>query len=248
VKDDLPIPMLATLLGQRIRQAEDRADRIYEPVVGLVVDNRDPEKLGRVRLRFPTLSDVDATWWAPLAALGAGKDRGWFFLPDIDDEVLVVFEHGDFRRPVVLGALWNGVDVPPDKNGGGNERRVIVSRKGSRIELDDDKGTITIEDGGKVGRIVISAENKVTVEAASGDLVLQAPSGEVSVVAAECDMQATAGLKIQAGTAVVVGGKTVAVQGGSVTVKAARLDLNPPGGVPGPAEATASTEDVPDPV
>jgi len=247
VSEDLPIPFLPSLLGQRIREAEDRADRIHGAVIGLVTDNKDPDKLARIKVRFPTLPGQDSSWWAPLAALGAGADRGWFFLPEIDDEVLVVFEHGDFRRPVVLGALWNGVDLPPDQNGGKNERRVLVSRQGSRVELDDDAGTITIEDGGKVGRIVISAENKITIEAMSGDLVLQAPAGELTVVAAECDIQAQQGLKIQAGAAMNLGATSVTVQGTRVTVTGSRLDLNP-GGVPGPAAATASAEEVPDPV
>jgi uncharacterized protein involved in type VI secretion and phage assembly len=247
VREDLPIPVLPSLLGQRIRQAEERGDRIYEAVVGLVVDNKDPDKLGRVKVRFPTLSQQDTSWWAPLAALGAGASRGWFFLPEIDDEVLVMFEHGDIRRPVVLGALWNGKDLPPEKNGGGNERRVLVSREGSRVEFDDDKGTVTIEDGGKIGRIVISTENKITLEAKSGDLVLQAPAGELTVVAADCDFQAQQGLKIQAGGTLNMGANAVTVQGGRVTVSAARLDLNP-GGVPSPAPASASCEEVPDPV
>jgi uncharacterized protein involved in type VI secretion and phage assembly len=246
--EDLPIPFLPSFLGQRIRDAEDRGARMFEPMVGLVVDNKDPDKLGRIKIRFPTLPGQDTTWWAPIAALGAGKDRGWFFLPEIDDEVLVVFEHGDFRRPIVIGALWNGKDLPPDKNGGKNERRVFHSRQGSRVEFDDDKGTVTIEDGGKIGRIVIdSGANKITVEAKSGDLVLQAPAGEVTMVASECDIKATQALKVQAGTTINLGANAVQVQGGRVTVNGGRLDLNP-GGVPPPSPATASPEDIPDPV
>ena len=244
---DRPIPLLPSLFGQRIREAEDRADRMYEAVIGLVVDNRDPDKLGRVKVRFPTLPGQDTSWWAPIAALGAGKDRGWFFLPEIEDEVLVVFEHGDFSRPVVLGALWNGVDAPPARNGGGNEKRTLVSRTGSRIELDDDKGTVTIEDGGKNGRIVIdSGANKVTLEAMKGDLVLQAPAGELTAVAMEMDIQAQQGLTIQAGATINLGANTVAIQGARVTASAGRLDLNP-GGVPPPQPASARTEEVPDP-
>jgi len=246
--EDLPIPVLPSFLGQRIRRAEDRADRVFEALVGLVVDNKDPEKLGRVKVRYPTLPGQDTSWWAPLAALGAGQDRGWFFLPEIDDEVLVVFAHGDFSKPIVLGALWNGVDLPPEKNGGKNERRVFVSRNGSRVEFDDDKGTVTVEDGGKVGRIVIhSGDNKITLEAKSGDLVLQAPEGELTVVASECDFKATQGLKIEAGTALNLGAETVSVQGSRITVSGGRLDLNP-GAVPPPAAASDSSEDIPDPV
>jgi uncharacterized protein involved in type VI secretion and phage assembly len=71
--------------------------------------------------------------------IGAGKNRGWFFIPEKNDEVLVMFEHGDINRPLVVGSLWNGKDKPPDKNPGGNPRRVIKSRLGSKITFDDDK-------------------------------------------------------------------------------------------------------------
>ena len=244
---DLPIPLLPTLLGQRVRDAEQRAGKVHEAVVALVVDNKDPDKLGRVKVRYPTLPGQDTSWWAPLSSLGGGKDRGWFFLPEIDDEVLVMFEHGDIHRPVVVGALWNGVDLPPEKNGGGNERRVMVSREGSRIVLDDDAGTITIEDGKQVGRIVIS-DDKITLEAKSGDLVVQAPAGELSIVASNVDIQAQQGLSVNAKSGVNLGADGVmSVQSARLTLNAGRLDLNP-GGVPSPTSATASPEDVPDPV
>jgi uncharacterized protein involved in type VI secretion and phage assembly len=246
VKSDLPIPLLPQLLAQRVVQAEQRADRIYEAVVGLVVDNKDPDKLGRVKVRFPTLPGQDTSWWAQVASLGAGADRGWWFLPEIDDEVLVMFEHGDVNRPVVIGALWNGVDLPPEQNRGGNERRVLVSRGGSRVEFDDERGTVTIEDGTGIGRIVISTENKITLEAMTGDVTLLAPSGEVTMVAGDCDFQTTQGLKVSGGTGVNIGAPAVSVGSPRLTVSGGRLDLNP-GGVPGPAEAQANPEDVSDP-
>jgi uncharacterized protein involved in type VI secretion and phage assembly len=244
---DLPIPRLPSLLGRRVREAEARADRVHEAVIGLVVDIKDPEKLGRVKVRFPDLPGNDASWWAPLAALGAGPDRGWWFLPEINDEVLVMFEQGDMSRPVVIGALWNGKDPPPDKNGGGNERCMIVSRGGSKFILDDDAGTVTIEDGGGAGRIVIS-DDKITIEALKGDISLQAPKGEVALVAGDTDLQGMSdGITIQAGSALNMGAPQVTLGGSRLTVTAARLDLNP-GGVPSPAAASASSEDIPDPV
>jgi uncharacterized protein involved in type VI secretion and phage assembly len=245
--DDLPIPLLPALLGQRIRDAEDRAGLVHEAVIGLVVDNRDPEKLGRVKLRFPTLPGQDTSGWAPLSAFGAGPDRGWCFLPEVEDEVLVVFEHGDFHRPVVLGALWNGKDAPPERNHGKNERRALVSREGSRVVFDDEKGTITIEDGKGVARIVVSSDNKITIEARSGDISLQAPAGAVSIVAGHCDVQAAGGFNVQAGGTLNMGGDSVAIQGSRVSLNAGRLDLNP-GSVASPAEASASPEDVSDPL
>jgi uncharacterized protein involved in type VI secretion and phage assembly len=243
----LPIN-LADYFYRQIRRTEEHADRMYEAVIGVVVDNKDPDKLARVKVKFPSLGGEDTSWWAPLSALGAGKERGWFFLPEIDDEVLVLFEHGDIRRPVVIGALWNGKDAPPDTNGGGNERKTIVSREGSKIVFDDDQGTITLESG--PGKIVLSKDNKITMEAAQGDICMQAPQGELTIVANEatfeaqmnCHLESMSGLNVESSANVEIkGGSMLALQG-------ATTNLNPSGGGPSAEEASASPEEVPDPV
>lgn len=208
---------LASYFFGQIRDAEERADRIYEPVIGLVVDNKDPDKLARVKVKFPTLPGTDTSWWAPVASLGAGKDRGWFFLPEIDDEVLVMFAHGDIRRPIVLGAIWNGKDKPPDTNGGGNERRTIVSREGSKIIFDDDKGEITLTDGKGVGKIVIT-KDKITLQAMQGDVCLQAPKGSVNIVAQELSSAGSANYHVEAASGGLEMGAdaSVTLKGGSM--------------------------------
>jgi uncharacterized protein involved in type VI secretion and phage assembly len=81
-------------------------------VIGLVTQNKDPDNLGRVRVRYPTLGDDVESAWARIAAPGAGSSRGALMIPLVGDEVLVGFEHGDVRRPYVLGALWNGQARP----------------------------------------------------------------------------------------------------------------------------------------
>lgn len=88
-------------------------------LIGQVTDNNDTEKLGRVKVWFPTLtpkegSDAHTSWWARVVAIGAGSSRGFDCLPEVDDEVLVAFEHGDIHRPLILGGLWNGTDKPPE--------------------------------------------------------------------------------------------------------------------------------------
>lgn len=240
---------LASLFFNQIRDAEERADKVYEPVVGIVTDNKDPDKLARVKVKLPSVNADEDTKWAPLVSLGAGKDRGWFFLPEVDDEVLVMFEHGDFNRPVVIGAIWNGTDAPADTNGGSNERRSFVSRAGSKIVLDDDAGTVTIEDGNGDGKITISTENKITIESSSGDVCAQAPADTLSVVANEIMLDASTNLTIEGGQDCKVSsdGK-VTIDGGSMmnangtTVKimcSAASDA---------AEASDTCEEVPDPV
>ena len=82
-------------------------------VIAVVTDVNDPDKMGRVKLKYPWLSDDYVSDWARVVCQGAGKDRGWIALPEVGDEVLIGFELQDFDRPVVLGGLYNGVDTMP---------------------------------------------------------------------------------------------------------------------------------------
>jgi len=105
--------------------------RFYGVVMGIVTNNQDPSNMARVRVKFPWLSDDNESWWARLATPMAGAGRGSYFLPEVNDEVLIAFEHGDVRFPYVLGGLWNGQDAPPANNSDGqNNIRVIHSRSG----------------------------------------------------------------------------------------------------------------------
>jgi uncharacterized protein involved in type VI secretion and phage assembly len=96
----------------RDEQLEKQKERIYGVVVGIVTNNQDPEKLGRIKVRFPWLSDVNESAWARLSTPLAGKGRGFYYLPEIEDEVLVAFEFGDINRPIIIGSLWNGENIP----------------------------------------------------------------------------------------------------------------------------------------
>lgn len=111
-------------------------------LVGEVTNTHDgDERLARVRVRFPTLSPDDESWWARLATPGAGPGRGLECLPEKGDEVLVGFEFGDVHRPVVLGGLWNRQAVPPERDAdrqGRTSSLVLASRKNSRVELVDE--------------------------------------------------------------------------------------------------------------
>jgi uncharacterized protein involved in type VI secretion and phage assembly len=84
-------------------------------MVGRVTNNQDPEGWGRVRVKLPTLTEEHESNWARVVSAGAGANRGFDCLPEVDDEVLVAFEHGDIRRPYIIGNVWNGKDVPPEK-------------------------------------------------------------------------------------------------------------------------------------
>ena len=83
-------------------------------MVGVVSNNNDPKKWGRVRVKFPTLTEEHESNWARVVSVGAGAARGFDCLPEVNDEVLVAFEHGDIHRPYVIGGVWNGTDAPPE--------------------------------------------------------------------------------------------------------------------------------------
>ena len=154
--------------------AESRVGKIYGVVVGVVTNNQDPEKTGRVKVKFPWLNDTDESNWARVATMMAGKDRGTWFLPEVDDEVLVAFEHGDVQFPYVIGSLWNGVDTPPrDNDDGKNSERVIKSRLGHELIFgdEDEKGKVEIKT--KAGHQLLlddtSGSEKISIVDKSGN-------------------------------------------------------------------------------
>ncbi|MEM9538600.1 MAG: VgrG-related protein [Cyanobacteria bacterium P01_E01_bin.42] len=117
-------------------------------LVGIVTDNEDPEGLGRVKVKFPSLTEEHSSNWARVVSPGAGKSRGFDCLPEIEDEVLVGFEHGDIHRPYVLGGVWNGEDMPPEKvedsvTDGKVRLRTLRTRKGHLLQFveEDKSGT-----------------------------------------------------------------------------------------------------------
>ena len=185
--------------------------RWYGVYPALVSDINDPDGLGRVKVTLPWAPDSGGSRydsWARIATLMAGNNRGTWFIPDVGDEVLVAFEGGDPRRPFVLGGLWNGTDAPPDSmdGAGKNFRKVIRSRNGVKITLDDTDGQekliletpggqkMTMKDGPGAVEIVDSNGNSVKLE--------------------------TSGITVTASAKVTINASQVAISAGMVTVDA----------------------------
>jgi uncharacterized protein involved in type VI secretion and phage assembly len=203
---------------------ERRGDRIYGVVSGVVTNNQDPDGLGRVKVRFPWLSQSgEESWWARVAAPMAGPDRGVYFLPEVDDEVLVAFEHGDVRFPYVVGALWNGNQAPPEANADGeNNMRTIKSRSGHIIRLDDSDGNGKIEivdSGGKNSVVIDTAAGTLTISA-DGDVKLVSASGKILLEGAGVEIESSAGVKVHAAA------KLDLVGDGPTTLKGAVVKIN----------------------
>lgn len=157
-------------------------------MVGIVRNNvGDPKGLGRVQLSFPEFSEVNLSEWARVAGFMAGGGSrpadswGSYFLPDIGDEVLVAFEHGDFNRPVVIGSLWNGKARPPETNEGKNARKLLKTKTGMQILFDETSGqeNLTIKD--KAGStITLKADGSISITA-PGNIELKSTGGDISI-------------------------------------------------------------------
>ena len=191
-------------------------------VVGVVTGVDDPDNLGRVKLKFPWLADDYESWWVRVAQLGAGPDRGAVWLPEVNDEVLVAFEHGDTRSPFVVGSLWNGVDSPPlgdgliDGSTGAVRRRGFVSRLGHRL--------VFLDDDAKSGIALLAADDSLKLSLNASDTTIKVSSdGSVEIsgsksvqISSDGDISIHAGqsLELKGGTGVKIdGGPQVDIDG-----------------------------------
>jgi uncharacterized protein involved in type VI secretion and phage assembly len=180
------------------------AGRWYGVYPALVTDIKDPDGQGRVKVKMPWSPDADGGTfevWARLATTMAGPNRGTWLVPDPQDEVLVAFEAGDPRRPYVVGALWNGSDSPPESmdGSGQNQLKVLRSRNGVKVTLDDHDGQekliletpggqkVTLSDG--PGAVAIEDSNGNSVKLESSGITVTA-SAKVTVNASTAEISA----------------------------------------------------------
>lgn len=217
--------MSAFLQGSR----EGRAAGIPGVAIGIVTNNQDPDGMGRVKLRFPWRGDGDESYWARVATLMAGNDRGSFFLPEVGDEVLVAFEMGDIHHPYVVGALWNGVDKPPETNADGkNNIRMIKSRSGHQIIFDDNSDQMKekLEIHTKAGHKILlddtSGQEKIEIVDKAGSNSIKIDSAQNSI-AIESSMQ----LKIKSQMIEIESGATMTIKAGAtLTIQGAVVKIN----------------------
>jgi phage protein D len=205
-----------SILGLVSQGSSGTAERLPGVVMALVDDNDDPEKMGRVRLRYPWMGDEAVSFWARVAMPGAGRDCGMVWIPQVDDEVLVAFEHGDPSRPFVIGALWNGTDTPPlgDSlfDAGKVKRSGFVSRSGHKLVFFDDPG--------ESGIALISSDNKfrISLNETKGEIhvyfdgkLLLEGTGDVEVKTQGNFKVDASGVEIKASGQTAIKGATVAL-------------------------------------
>jgi uncharacterized protein involved in type VI secretion and phage assembly len=202
--------------------------RTFGVAAGLVTNNQDPEGLGRVKIRFPWISDDNETDWVRIATLMAGGERGSFFLPEVEDEVLVAFEHGDINHPYVIGALWNGVDKPPETNRDGqNNIRKIKSRSGHEFIFNDDNTAmqekieihtnsghkIVLDDSAGQEKIEIvdkTGGNKINIDSVQNSITIESAL-QLKIKATIVEIEATTSLTLKSNAVLTIQGLPVKI-------------------------------------
>lgn len=197
-------------------------ERISGVVTAIVTNNKDEKGLGRVKVKFPWLSESDESYWARVAAPMAGPDRGACYLPQVDDEVLVAFDQGVIDHPYVLGALWNTNRMPPEKTEDAQNKYTLRSRSGLLIRLDDSKGgeKIEISDKEEKNTIVIDVANNTITINADADISIEARDGKLSLSGKGISITSQAEVKIEAGSTMDL------TSSSAMKLKGATIDLN----------------------
>lgn len=192
-------------------------------VPAIVTNNVDPKKMCRVKVKFPWLDDQLESDWARVIAPGAGNNRGIHWVPEVNDEVMVAFEHGDFNYPYIVGNVWNGKDAVPEDNAvqsGAVEIRTFRSREGHIIRLVDGSAQcIEILGADNVVTIKLDTKNKKLIIKSDGDIDVEA-IGDMTLKGKNVNVEATGNMSMKANG-------TGAVQStGPMTVKGAVVNIN----------------------
>lgn len=208
-------------ISSALLDAIEEQGKVYGVVVAIVTTTKDPEGLGRVKVKYPWLGKDAEGYWARVVAPMAGPDRGVYFLPEVDDVVLVAFEQGDVRFGYVIGSLWDAKHKPPVKNEDGkNNIRQIKSRCGHLIILDDTK------DAEKISIIDKSGKNSISIDSANKTISISAPDGTLKLVAKEIVINSSADIKVESGTRIDLTAATdIKVEGSKVEINHGALEI-----------------------
>ncbi len=228
------------LLESATRIATTDAANVFGVEIAIVTNVQDPEKQGRVKVCFPRLSGLPESSWARVAQPAAGAGRGFYWIPEVSDEVLVMFECGQANRPYVVGCLWNGKDKPmQDAYADDNSIRMIQTKSGHQIVLSDKAGEEKITISDKSGKRVLTFDvkaKKLLIEGKDGSVELRAKK-KIVLDCEDIEIKTKKTGKFNVGSAFDLKvAKTARFEaGGVLNIKATKVDINPSGGAAGAA-------------
>jgi phage baseplate assembly protein gpV len=197
-------------------------DKLYGVVVGTVINQLDPMGLGRVQVQIPSIDSEDLSPWARVATPMAGSSHGHYFIPDIDTEVLVAFEHGDINAPYILGSLWNAQAMPPVVSPL-LQTRVIKTLAGNTIEFMEVPPTITIKTPtGQTLRMLPTG-----IQITTGTSVINMSADGITLTGGDVKIVGTTSVSITAPEVSINGATSASVKsGGECSVTAPLVKIN----------------------
>lgn len=208
-------------------EEENEPKRFYGVVTGRVINLMDTMKLGRVQVQLPFIDDIDLSPWARIAAPMSGPLCGVSFFPQVGDEVLVAFEHGDVNVPYVIGSLWNGFAPPlpnipvPDapvrtsysiRTLTGNQLLMVEEPPMVQVLAPLAGQTISMTNSGTA--MVSATSVSITV---AGTTIVVTPAG-VQIAGSNITLAATASLNLSAPSINIAAGATCTITGAQVSI------------------------------
>jgi uncharacterized protein involved in type VI secretion and phage assembly len=219
-------------LIQKAQETASTADsKMFGVEVGLVTNVKDDKKLGRVKVCFPRLPGKPESDWVRVVQPAAGAGRGFYWIPHVNDEVLIAFERGEAHRPYVIGSLWNGKDKPMSKAYTDENTTIMLQTKsGHQIILDDKKDAEKIIIADKSGNRTLTFDvknKKFIVEAKEGDIELHAEK-KIIIECEDLEIKTKKTGKIDIGTTfdLNVSDKAKIKAGPQLSIKASRVNIN----------------------
>ncbi len=204
---------LGNLLSQEADNARSRSIG-NGLMVGIVTDNKDDKSWGRVKVKYPAITDDNVSGWARVVSAGAGPNRGFYVMPEINDEVIVAFANGDINQPFVLGGVWNGKDATPSKQdkaatSSGVEIREFKTRVGHVLRFTDTSGSEKIELLDKTGnnKLVIHSNKGAFTIDCTGPMTINAGEDATIIAKANANIEAKANITVK-GMAITVEAKS----------------------------------------
>jgi len=221
--------------------ARGAQDKYYGKYRGFVVSNKDPDQLGRLQLRIPSVLGTEVTGWAlPCLPFGGTAGLGWFAIPERDAQVWVEFEEGELRRPIWVGTFWqSGGDIPADAQKTPPTTRVLQTASGHILQFDDEDQheQIRLHHAGGA-ELVIDHNGTITItDQAGSSVVLDADRTQISIADTHDNAitMSARGIKLQDGNANAVelaaSGITIS-SAGRIVLDANSLQLGGAGGEP----------------
>ncbi|WP_428268709.1 phage baseplate assembly protein V [Haliangium sp.] len=206
--------------------------RFYGVAEGIVHDVNDPEKEGRIKVSFPWFDGETISEWCRVMQFYAGNGYGSFFVPEVGDEVLVGFVHGDMRLPIIMGGLYNGSDKPSTHRADDKDQKLIRTKAGHQILLDDSKDAEKIELTTQGGHVLDldDAAGKVALTTSGGHEVTVDDDGQCITVTSSSGHEITLDdgggsitISTPSGQSIVMDDSSIKLSGSSVTIEASSI-------------------------